>query len=189
MDHVLVPPPMVGVILNLVPSHFSTLLLAYEKTDFVKFIHGVKMVGSTVFAPSNKAFAALGAKANAFLFNTEKGHKYLTALLKYQIVPDVTLYSDHVTDKRDQKAQGHHELPTLLDGATLGVDVKKVWGFIVIRVNGFVDVSVHDAVAKNGVVHEVDRLPLPPRKGHGETELVEGEISIDELKERLEDYL
>lgn len=79
---ILVPPPFVGRVLTLFPSKFSTLLLAYEKTNFTEFIHGVKMTGSTVFAPDNAAFAKLGPAANAFLFNTEKGLGYLKGILK-----------------------------------------------------------------------------------------------------------
>lgn len=189
INHVLIPPPFVGVILSFLPSRFSTLLLAYEKTDFVKFIHGQKMIGTTMFAPSNKAFAALGVKANAFLFNTKEGHKYLTAILKYHLVPDVTVYSDFVLDKRDEKAQGHQDLPTLLDDATIGVDVATAWGLKFIRVNGFIDVAVHDGIAKNGVIHQVDRLPLPPHKKGKAVEEFDGEMSVDELKERLHDYI
>lgn len=194
VDHILVPPPVVGLILTALPSRFSTLLLAYEKTNFVQFIHGQKLTGSTMFAPSNKAFKRLGPKINYFLFNTEEGHKYLLALLKYQIIPDITVYSDAVVDKRDSKGAfhttEHRELQTLLDGAPMGVDTAKFLGLIFIRVNGFIDVAVHDGVAKNGVIHLVDQLPLPPRKRNTKGLLDAGDdISLEELKERLDDYL
>jgi hypothetical protein len=55
---------MIGRVISLFPAQFSTLLLAYDKTDFVKFVHNVKMNGSTVFAPSNSAWERLGPKAN-----------------------------------------------------------------------------------------------------------------------------
>lgn len=84
------PPPFVGRALTLFPSKFSTLLLAYEKTNFTQFIHGVKMTGSTVFAPDNAAFAKLGPAANAFLFNTEKGLGYLKGILKVSTMSSFT---------------------------------------------------------------------------------------------------
>jgi uncharacterized surface protein with fasciclin (FAS1) repeats len=184
---------MVGVILSLFPAEFSTLLLAYEKTDFVKFVHSQKMIGSTVFAPSNKAFKSLGPKANAFLFNTDHGKKYLSAILKYNIVPNATLYSDAFYDKRDSKdeaedkaGQDHYDLTTLLPNANLGVDVGHFLGFSFIRVNGFTDVVIHDAIARNGALHVVNNIVLPPHKGkHTQT----ADISVESLKECLGDYV
>lgn len=185
---------MIGRILTLFPSEFSTLLLAYEKTDFVKYIHGVKMVGSTVFAPSNRAFASLGPKLNAFLFNTEKGLKYLRALLKYHIAPDATLYSDAFYDKTggadaEDWNREHYDLKTLLDGAHVGVDTAFFAGFTAIKVNGFANVNVRDAPGKNGVIQVVDKVLFPPRK-HSEQDLgTAGDLSVEELVERLEDYI
>lgn len=202
VNKILVPPPSLGRELNLFPSQFSTLLLAYEKTDFVKFIHNVKLVGSTVFAPSNSAWARLGFRANAFLFNTETGHKYLKALLKYQIVANTTVYTDEIyygddDEKKNEMAEFranggniHLELHTLLHHKAIGVDIHKFLGFKTIVVNGFAKVGFADAVGKNGVIHVIERVPLPPhRKHHGKDEQVDGEISVEDLKERLAEYV
>lgn len=199
VNHLLVPPPMVGRELSLLPAEFSTLLLAYEKTNFVDFIHGLTMEGSTVFAPDNNAFKRLGVRANAFLFNTEKGRGYLRALLKYQIVANATLYSDAFYREGGGDGGGvgaeereHYDLPTLLcDNAAVSVDIKRFAGFVRMVVNGNVHVIVQDAVAKNGVIQVVNKLPIPPHKHHkgGAWEQEDGEIDVDELKERLEGYL
>jgi uncharacterized surface protein with fasciclin (FAS1) repeats len=196
---ILVPPPMVGRILTLFPSEFSTLLLAYEKTDFVKFIHNVKMTGSTVFAPSNNAFSSLGPKVNAFLFNTDTGLKYLKALLKYHIAANVTLYSDAVYDKTGKEddlvdAEGwkreHFDLVTLLDKTHVSVDTATYAGFTFVKVNGFVNVVVRDAPAKNGVIHVIDKVLIPPHKHHhDDDESLFGELTVDELVERLDPYM
>jgi uncharacterized surface protein with fasciclin (FAS1) repeats len=188
---------MIGRILTLFPAEFSTLLLAYEKTDFVKYIHGIEMDGSTVFAPSNRAFAALGPRANAFLFNTEKGLKYLKALLKYHIAPDATLYSDAFYDKTDDsEADGlrreHYDLKSLLHEAHIGVDMAFFAGLTSIKVNGFVNVRVRDAPGKNGVIHVVDKVLIPPckHKHHHDADLsVFDEVSVEELMERLGPYV
>lgn len=196
VNRLLAPPVMVGRELNLLPGQFSTLLLAYQKTHFVDFIHNVRMNGSTFFAPDNGAFARLGPRVNAFLFNTEKGLGYLRALLKYQIVANATLYSDAFyredsggkevfTEERE-----HFDLTTLLGDLPVSVDIVRFAGFIRVTVNGNVHVVVQDAVAKNGVIQVVNKLPIPPHKHHkGAWEQEEGEIEVDELKERLEDYL
>ncbi|KAJ2902104.1 uncharacterized protein MKZ38_001013 [Zalerion maritima] len=202
VNHILVPPAMVGREISLFPTAFSTLLHAYEKTDFVHFIHHVPMTeGSTVFAPDNAAFAKLGARANAFLFNTEKGLKCLRALLKYQIVANVTVYSDVVYNGtaeegevgREMMDKEHIELETLLDGEGMGVDVFKWHGLIAgMRVNKRVGVKVQDVIAKNGVVQVVDHVPVPPHKHKKEQQQeldFEGDISVEELEERLWPYV
>lgn len=204
--HLLVPPPMVGRELSLFPSKFSTLLLAYEKTDFVKFIHNVNMKdGSTVFAPSNTAFERLGPGANAFLFNTEKGIKYLRALLKYHIVANETLYSDEYYQSKgaevvdlagadgDAEEQGlkhyHVDLPSLLEEKNIAVDITRWGGFIDVKVNGYVHVAIQDGVARNGVIHVVDNVLLPHRKPGDHEESITGEISVEDLVQRLEPFV
>lgn len=154
------------------------------------------MAGSTVFAPSNKAFEALGPRANAFLFNTESGKKYLSAILKYGIVPNVTIYSDTVYDKSSSQEgvgntlpQKHYDLTTLLPKAHLGVDIGHFLGFNFIKINGFTDVSIHDAIARNGVIHVVNQVVLPPHKGHNGKAAKTADITVEELKERLSDYV
>lgn len=200
---ILIPPPMVGRELTLFPGEFSTLLLAYEKTNFVDFIHNVKMVGSTVFAPSNKAFQKLGPRANAFLFNTETGLGYLKALLKYHIVANATLYTDAFYDETDA-AQGsaplptsmekreHFDLVTLLHDLHVSVDILEWASLKFVTVNGFAGLQVRDAVAKNGVIHVLDRVLIPPhkhKKDVAQDSIWDGVIDVDELKERLEDYV
>ncbi|ROW02963.1 hypothetical protein VSDG_01762 [Cytospora chrysosperma] len=193
---ILVPPPMVGRELTLFPSKFSTLLLAYDKTDFVSFIHNIPMNGSTVFAPDNAAFAKLGTAANAFLFNSEQGLGYLKAILKYHIVANDTLYSDAYypsseKNARDDVGHGHYhlDLATLLPEKNVAIDVARFAGFIRVKINGYIPVKVQDGVAKNGVIHVPGHVLIPPHK-HGENaEEIGNEISVEELKERLADFV
>lgn len=202
VDHIIIPPPMVGKIISIFPQRFSTLLLAYEKTNFVDYIHKVPMSGSTVFAPANSAFAKLGYRANAFLFNTETGLKYLKAILKYHIVANQTLYSDAFyddsgRDENDAKVEGggsrhyHVDLPTLLDGKNVAVDVARWGGWIRLKVNGHVPVTVQDLVSRNGVIQVVGRVLIPPCKHNrpGGDRVIDGEIEVEELVERLKGYV
>ncbi|KAI5460399.1 FAS1 domain-containing protein [Mariannaea sp. PMI_226] len=198
VDHVLVPPPPVGLAISFFPSEFSTLLLAYEKTDFVKYVHSLKFIGSTVFAPSNKAWKKLGPAANAFLFNTEEGKKHLNALLKYQIVPNTTVYSDEiyfgdkgreerVQDLLNEKGHFHIQLPTLLS-KEISVDIYnwKLWTSIVL--NGAVGTSFVDGVGKNGVLHVVEEIPVPHGKA-GDEWMTWDNIEVSELKRRLKEFV
>ncbi|CAM1508845.1 Fc.00g025840.m01.CDS01 [Cosmosporella sp. VM-42] len=197
VNKILIPPTFIGRELSFFPAQFSTLILAYEKTDFVKFIHNVNTIGSTVFAPSNNAWVRLGFKANAFLFNTELGKKYLKALLKYQIVANTTVYSDKIyygDDKDEQQATTdghlHIELPTLLEGKSLGLDIHSWKGWTSMIVNGYVKVGFQDGVAKNGVVQVVQEVPIPPcRKGSEQSEHRSGEIEVEDLKQRLDAFI
>lgn len=195
----LVPPPFVGRELSLFPGKFSTLLLAFDKTDFTSYIHGQVLNGSTIFAPDNRAFQKLGPGANAFLFNTETGLKYLKAILKYHVVANETVYSDayyssgESAGAQDDVGRGHYhlDLPTLLGDKKIAIDVARWAGFIRLKINGYIPIAVQDGIAKNGVIHVPANVLIPPHKHHeGEEESsLTGEISVEELKERLAGYV
>jgi len=203
IDFPLIPPPSQTSIIRLLPGQFSTLALALETTGLGEELDGLKRSGGgTLFAPTNHAWTALGPRANAFLFS-EKGRKYLRALVKYHVVVNETLYSDAYYrggdgsgDKEEVVRVGggywHVDLPSLLEGKPISVDVKTWKGFVSIVVNGFVRVVVRDGVADDGVVQVVGRVLIPPHKhhgGHGVSGAEEGEMSLEELKARLEPYL
>jgi len=138
--------------------------------------------GGTFFAPTNFAFAKLGPRVNAFLFS-EHGLKYLKALLQYHVVPKTTLYSDAVynynstqdssdlslynghSDHKVPKGLFHFDLPTLLENKKLNVDVARYGGIVVIKLNGFSNVVIPDGIARNGVLHAVSDVLIPPKAG------------------------
>ncbi|KAI1764397.1 FAS1 domain-containing protein [Hypoxylon sp. FL1150] len=223
VDSILVPPPPVERLISLFPSKFSTLELAAEKTGFNHHHHhhsgddgdddndDEKLTGLTVFAPTNFAFQKLGPRANAFLFNTEKGLGYLRALLAYHVVANETLYSDEFYGKKkeddlsffDEEESGevdaetvkpkyvHLDLPTLLGDKHIAVDISRWFGFIKIRLNGHVDVAIQDGIAKDGVVQVINSVLIPPHPHHKGlwNEEVDGEISVEELVARLEPFV
>ncbi|KAI0913782.1 FAS1 domain-containing protein [Ustulina deusta] len=229
VDHILVPPPPARRLLSLFPSKFSTLELAAAKTGLLPHHskrpdkdgkhgddvdhkhHEFNSTGLTLFAPTNDAFAKLGPKANAFLFNTKLGLGFLRALLKYHIVVNETLYSDayygvdgHSEDilppfesesgESGEKLNGHFhiDLPTLLEGQSLSVDIARFFGLITIHVNGRGRVAFEDACARDGVVQVVSSVLFPPHEGRkpkaGWSE-EDGEISVEELIEILRPYV
>ncbi|RMZ74375.1 fasciclin domain family [Pyrenophora seminiperda CCB06] len=199
VDSILVPPPSVASIINLLPGEFSTLELALQKTDIFDKMNSTEYPhnGGTLFAPSNFAFKKLGPRANAFLFS-KYGEKYLKALLKYHIVVDQTLYSDAFFDgTKDDKiaVKGgppyyHYDLPTVLSDKYLAVDVARYGPFISIRINGFSRVTVHDGVASDGVIQVVSDVLIPPKNAAGAQVFWKGEeLEVEDLKERLEPYV
>ncbi|KAJ5834097.1 hypothetical protein N7447_000123 [Penicillium robsamsonii] len=182
------PPPETRTLLHHAPAHFSTFTQALAHTKLTYSLDPAQRQGGTTFVPTNAAFRRLGEHVNRFLFS-EKGERCLLALMQYHIVPNRTLYSDvlysqngkahglfsghgngHGHGKEGECVGGPEEdsaevrLVTLLKGTELGVDVKRVFGEVDMRVNGFSKVGGLDLLASDGVVHVLDRVLVPPRK-------------------------
>jgi len=200
VDSILVPPPNVASIIDLLPGEFSTLELGLGKTGLFEKLNSTEYPheGGTFFAPSNFAFQKLGPRVNAFLFS-RYGEKYLKALLEYHMVVDQTLYTDAFYDgtKKDDAEVAdrppyyHYDLPTVLKGKYLAVDVAKYGPFVSIRINGFSRVTVHDGVASDGVIQVVSDVLIPPKNAaSGEQSFWQGqEMSVEDLKERLQPFV
>lgn len=160
IDDLLVPPPKIYDIAEILPASFSTFINAAWKTGLVETLNETKH--STIFAPSNIAFASLGARINAFLFST-RGQPVLTKLIKYHIVPDVLFYSDAVYDKESSLGLvQHYEFDNLLE-EKINVDVSE-WGrFKTIVFNGR-SLRVSDIPARNGVLSKLNNGIILPYK-------------------------
>lgn len=131
------------------------------------------------------------------------GEKYLKALLKYHVVANQTLYSDAFYKEKSSSGEGevgeegipkgyfHVDLPTLLEDKSLSIDVARYGGLISIKINGFSSVAVQDGIAKDGVIHVVSSVLVPPKTPGGEQESEEEvrEMDVEELKERLESFV
>jgi len=202
VDSILLPPPPATKIIELLPGEFSTLQLALVKTGLFEKIADAPHTGGTFFTPTNSAFKKLGPRINAFLFSSY-GEKYLKALLKYHVVANETLYSDafykvkgdedlKVVDEVDvegiPKGHYHIDLPTLLDDKSLSIDIARWGGFITIKINGFSSIAVQDGLAKDGVIHVLSSILIPPKTPGGDAYAGE-ELSVDEFKARFEDYI
>ncbi|KAL8811021.1 MAG: hypothetical protein Q9200_002138 [Gallowayella weberi] len=193
IDSLLIPPPNVVDIIQFLPGEFSTVELGLTKTGLLPVLNDTSThIGGTFFAPSNFAFQKLGPKINGFLFSSY-GQKYLKALLEYHVVANRTLYSDayyaaESVDNQDiPKGVFHIDLPTLLKDKSLNVNVARYGRLIVIRINGFSQVTIEDGIAADGVIQVVSDVLIPPKRidrmdqhYHGE------ELTVENLKERLE---
>lgn len=209
IDSVLMYPPPTLPIIEATPSVFSTLALGLTRTKLFKDLKDTPHTGGTFFAPSNRAFAKLGAKVNAFLFS-KYGNKYLKALLQYHVVYNATLYSNayyHTDDalvageEAEHAANGkdghyHLDLPTQLEDRSLPIDIAR-WGpFISIKVNGYVDVTYSDVVAQDGVIQVVGNVLIPPKKlsladGAESISYWDGvsELAVEDVIKRLEPFV
>ena len=126
---------------------FRTLVRALVVTDLVKTLNGKGPF--TVFAPTDEAFAKLGAKTLEGLFQPEN-REALADILKYHVVPGRVAADEFSANPR----------PKTVNGATLTV-----------AANGH-GVAVNDATVikadvrcSNGLIHVVDRVLIPSKGG------------------------
>ena len=82
------------------------------------------------------------------------------------------------------------DLPTLLKDRSLSIDVARYGRIISIKINGFSSVSIPNGIAKDGVIHVVSDVLIPPKQIAGGLQHWQGEdLSEEELKEFLEPYV
>lgn len=201
IDSVAFPPPPVCKVLEMLPKRdFSTLQFALRHADLTKDICSASLVGATVFAPSNWAFQQLGDEIRAFLFSKD-GKRYLRSLLEYHIIAKKTLYSNAFYNasfpilgmEKDSWAGNfpkgfiHFDLPTLASNNSIGVDIARYGGLILMTVESSAMVEIQDMIGNDGVVHAVDRILIPAKHPHPPF-LIQKDpksLSVEKLKESL----
>ena len=78
----------------------------------------------------------------------------------------------------------------MLEDRSLSIDVAR-WGpFVEMRINGFSSVAVKNGIAKDGVIHVVSNVLIPPKNLGDQLQEWKGEeLTEEDLKERLEPLL
>lgn len=72
----------------------------------------------------------------------------------------------------------------------MSIDVARYGRLIDIKINGYTSVAVQDGVAKDGVIHVVPNVLIPPKKIGSVMQQWEGEeLTEEELQERLEPFV
>ena len=121
---------------------FSTLVAAVAAAGLVEVLHGEGP--STVFAPTNDAFAALPAGLVDKLL-LEENKDVLVKILTYHVVSGAVLAAD-VTAGEVPSVEGQN------------ITVTTEGGVMVNNAN----VVATDVIASNGVIHVIDAVILPP---------------------------
>ncbi|HAY14565.1 MAG TPA: fasciclin domain-containing protein [Fimbriimonadaceae bacterium] len=133
-------------------SNFSTLVSLVKQAGLVDTL---KSEGPfTVFAPTNDAFAKL-PKATVDAVVSDKA--LLTNVLLYHVVPG-KVTAHQVIDAAPLKAK----TALKVNNAAQTLDIKVVNGKV--RINN-VNVIKTDIMAKNGVIHVIDGVLVPPAAG------------------------
>ena len=86
------------------------------------------------------------------------------------------------------KGRFHVNLPTLLDDKSLSIDIARWGGFITMQINGFNNVAVQDGLARDGVIHVLNSVLIPPKTPRGPGYMGE-EMSVEEFKGRFDNYV
>jgi uncharacterized surface protein with fasciclin (FAS1) repeats len=128
-------------------GQFSTLLTALKAADLAEALQSPGPF--TVFAPTDKAFAALPAGTVKSLLKPENKSK-LQAILKYHVVAGKVMSGKLVKSQDAKTLHGNKvKLALMVNNAT---------------------VTKADVQASNGVIHVIDRVILPgaakPIRGH-----------------------
>lgn len=124
---------------------FKTLLAAAKAAGLVEALTGEGPL--TVFAPNDKAFAALPAGTVESLLKPENKDQ-LVAILKYHVVAG-RVYSNDVLDSSEiETLNGSAITPAMVDGNA--------------TISGAGLVAT-DVDASNGVIHIIDAVMMPPK--------------------------
>jgi transforming growth factor-beta-induced protein len=125
-------------------GNFKTLAAALEAAGLVETLKGEGPF--TVFAPTDEAFAKLDKKLLDDLLKPEN-KETLVAILTYHVVPGKVTAADVVNLPSAETVQGE-EITIKVDGNTVMVNDAKV--------------TQTDIAARNGVIHVIDTVILPP---------------------------
>lgn len=129
-------------------ADFSTLVAAIKAAGLVDTLKGEGPF--TVFAPTNAAFAALPAGTLDNLLKPENKDQ-LVAILTYHVVPGKVMAGD-LLGKTTEAATVQGANVSVVGDAEAGVTVNSA------------KVTTADIAAKNGVIHVIDAVILPPSK-------------------------
>ena len=141
IDRVLLPPNVVGAATY--AGQFTTLTSLLKRAGLVKTLQGTGPY--TVFAPTDKAFAAV---PKATLDALGKDRALLRQVLLYHVVGGNVPAAKVVKLRSASTVQG--------EAVQIAVRGGKVF------LNGSTRVVATDVKATNGVIHAIDRVLLPP---------------------------
>ncbi len=129
-------------------ANFSILVQALTKADLVNILNGTG--NFTVFAPTNAAFTSL--------FN-QLGISGIDALTKETLTPILLYHVLGTEAKSSMISSGYYKTLSPAQGSNLSLKVDVASG---VKLNKTANVSTAHVDVKNGVIHVIDKVLLPP---------------------------
>jgi transforming growth factor-beta-induced protein len=129
-------------------QNFSILVEALSKADLVNALNGAG--NFTVFAPTNAAFTAL--------FN-ELGISGIADLSKETLTPILLYHVLGTEAKSSMISSGYYNTLSPAQGSFISLKVDVASG---VKLNMTTNVTTADVDVKNGVIHVIDKVLLPP---------------------------
>ncbi|HOC47450.1 MAG: fasciclin domain-containing protein [Bacteroidales bacterium] len=129
-------------------ANFSILVQALTKADLVNILNGTG--NFTVFAPTNAAFTSL--------FN-QLGISGIDALTKETLTPILLYHVLGTEAKSSMISSGYYKTLSPAQGSNLSLKVDVASG---VKLNKTANVTTADVDVKNGVIHVIDKVLLPP---------------------------
>ena len=129
-------------------SNFSILVDALAKADLVNALNGDG--NFTVFAPTNAAFTALFS---------ELGISGIADLTKETLTPILLYHVLGTEAKSSMITSGYYSTLSPAQGSYLSLKVDVSSG---VKLNKNTSVTIADVDVKNGVIHAIDKVLLPP---------------------------
>ncbi len=129
-------------------ANFSILVDALTKAELVNVLNGTG--NYTVFAPTNAAFNALF---------TQLGISGIDALTKETLTPILLYHVLGTEAKSSMITSGYYKTLSPAQGSTISLKVDVSSG---VKLNKTANVTTADVDVKNGVIHVIDQVLLPP---------------------------
>ena len=132
-----------------VGAKFTKLVAAVKAAGLVETLKGKGPF--TVFAPTDKAFEALGEKKLAALLEDKK---MLEKILSYHVVAGKVLAKDAIALAKEEKSAKS------VEGSPITFSLKGKS----LMLNGEAKVIKANVMTSNGVIHVIDKVIMPPRE-------------------------
>jgi uncharacterized surface protein with fasciclin (FAS1) repeats len=149
-------------------TKLASLIDRYD--DLVKALNSTSGTNYTVFAPTDDVFKKIPED------HPEPSKEELEAILKYHVVPG---------DYDARKLFVSYTLPTALEGADLGKGnaqrLRVSLGLKGLTLNFYAHVTYPNIYAKNGIVHGIDSILVPPPSALKIISIMPGEFSTLQL--------
>jgi uncharacterized surface protein with fasciclin (FAS1) repeats len=151
------------------------------------------LYSTTIYTPKEKEGVALFSEPEEHKCHKKEGKQ---GGLLHRLKSMIT--SDHKGKKHSSFSHVHVDLPTLLKGKSIAVDLFRTGPFVHVKLNAVVPVVAADGIAADGVLHAITRVLIPPKSPKGESVQVwedwveedeAEEMSFEEFLERLEPFV